>query len=104
MPDIDLDDLKAEFIDLLKEEAKDLWDGEEDTEFLEEVGADLASLRFKKLIASEAEKETLDTEIGIVRETIAQKFQQKKNKLNKKGLEILPRIFSVLIKAAGSLL
>ena len=95
----DLDAMKDEVFALLKNEAKDLWDGEEDTEFLKEVGGDMAGLRFQRLAAAtEAEKDALDTEIAIVDETIKQRLQQKLNLLNEKGRSLLPTILGTILK------
>ena len=101
MPDIDLEKLKGEVLSLLKEETGDLWDGDEDEEFLKEMVKEIAALRFKKLTAgSDAEREKLKREIRIVEATIGQRVQQKMNKLNAKGQSILPRILGVLTKVA----
>lgn len=98
-----LETIRDEVFALLKGETKDLWDGEEDTEFLKEVGTDIAKLRFVRLgLTTDSEKESFKAELAIAEESLAQKVQQKKNKLNKKGQDLLPMILGVILKTLVS--
>ena len=98
----DLEAIKDGIRAVLKEKAKGLWDGEEDTDFLEEVVGDLAKLRLMKLTVSDEDKESLKDETEMAAETLEQKVQQKKNKLNKMGKSLLPEILSTILKTLVS--
>jgi len=103
--DINLDEIKENVLGLLKNEAKDLWEGEEDSEFLKDVGTDIANLRFQYLTAGDEDaKKAVRRELDFAEETVSQKLQAKRNLLNRKGQDLLPQILGILMKVAVQLI
>lgn len=87
-------DAKDIIADVLGEASEGLWDGAKDTEFLKEVGAELATLRAKKLAGSPVP----DAEISILEETLLQRATQKGLRLNDfKRVLTLTRKLSTLL-------
>lgn len=71
-------DAKDIIAEVLGDASEGLWDGPKDTEFLKEVGGELATLRAKKLAGTPV----ADTEIAILEETLLQRAAQKGLRLN----------------------
>lgn len=87
-------DTKDIIADILGEATEGLWDGPKDTEFLKEVGKELAQLRAKKLAGSPVP----EVEIDIVEEALLQRAAQKALKVNdfKRLLRVARKIATLL--------
>jgi hypothetical protein len=104
MAGITLDQAKDEALAILKEVASDLWDGEEDKDFLKDVALDLAKLRIKKLNArNDAAKEQIKHELKFTEAAIHQKQAQKMLRLNKLGQAVLPKLISIAVRIVAQM-
>jgi len=92
-------DIAAELLPILKDGAKSLWEGPEDTEFLKTVSADIAKLGLQKLGGAD-----VSGEIAILEEAVRQRAFQKQIRLNGIGETILPKIIGIAAKVALALL
>lgn len=84
-------EIKDIITDVLGEATDGIWDGPKDTEFLKEVGKELAELRAKKLAGSPVP----EVEIDLVEEALLQRAAQKALKVND-----FKRVFRVARKLA----
>lgn len=95
----DLNKYRNDLLDILKQEAKDLWGKKEDPAFLKEIAEDITKQRVKlKTAGTEKEKEKYKKNLNHLITQIEGRIALKKNKLIKKGDVILQKMVNVTIK------
>lgn len=97
---MDAKSIADQILPVLRDGAKELWDGPEDAEFLKEMALEIGKLRARKI----AGDDSLDFEIKVVEETVKQRAMQKEIRLNGLGEQILPKIIGMAAKIGLALL
>lgn len=95
----DFNKYKDDLFNILKEEAKDLWEKKEDPAFLKKIAEDIAKQKIKLETAdTERKKKTCKKNLDHLMTQLEGKIASKKNKLIKKGDVILQKMVNITIK------
>ena len=99
----ELDKLQNEVLSIIKEESKDLWKKEEDTEFLKNISLDIAAQQIKvRTAVSDEKRAEYLANIAHLQTQLQGRIASKKNDLINTGDWILTKVVNVALKMAIS--